>query len=105
MEDKRHTTTVTTTKVNVRKALEAAGAAELTHEEERILRMRSGSSLAPSDRLELKGQEHPEARAKLAMIERLAMEAMRIEPPPRARRSESAKGHIVDRLRRETSRK
>ena len=66
----------------------------LTPKEEQIIRMRYGISAGPDHRLEFRGQEHDETRVKLAMIEQLAIQAMR------ARRGPSKKEKIIDKLTR-----
>ena len=97
--EKRHTTTVVTTKTDIREAL-AQGV--LTPEEERVLRMRHGISEKPSAVLELKGQHHEETRAKLAMIENLLLETMRDGTARSEERTNSSqKQHIINRLRNE----
>ena len=100
MSNKQNTTT-TTTRVNVREALNRA--TELTAEEERVLRMRYGVSVQPTARLELKGQDHAETRAKLAHIEKLAIDAMSTEQPaPAPAAANSAKARMIQRLRDES---
>ena len=103
MKNKRPTTTVTT-RINVREALDRADS-PLTAEEERVLRMRHGVTARSEQPLGLKGQEHPEARAKRAMIEQMVLEAMQGGPKPAptaaGRTSEDTKAHIIRRLRKE----
>ncbi len=67
-------TTTVTTKVDVARTLTDAG---LTAEEEKVLRMRYAMKAAPSTRLDLVGQHDPETRAKLAMIEQLALAGLK----------------------------
>lgn len=101
MSDSKKTTTTTVTRVNVREALDRG---VVTPEEERVLRMRHGIGEKPSARLGLKGQENPEVRAKLAMIEQMAIEAMRqaaTKPAAAATPVASRKAQILERLRRE----
>ena len=95
---KKRTTTTTSTRINVRKALENAG--NLTHEEERLLRMRAGVS--HDGALEMKGQQFDQTRALLAMIEQEALEAMRMSAPSAVkpvRGEEAAKAEIIASLR------
>ncbi len=99
MKDKRNTTTVET-RVNVKAALQAAPAGTLTHEEERLLRMRSGTGLAPRAGLELKGQANAETRAQLAFLEAQALEMMRRPMTPAATpEGEARKAMILRKLR------
>ena len=106
VKNKRPTTTVSTS-VNVREALERSTRGPLSHEEERVLRMRSGTTVRDNERLALKGQSHAESRAKLAMIEQAIMQelqerAQQQRPSPVAgRESVSTKEHIIRRLRGE----
>ena len=107
MKNKRPTTTVSTS-VNVREALERNTRGPLSHEEERVLRMRSGTTVGDNERLALKGQSHAETRAKLAMIEKAIMQelqerAQQQQRPARVagRESVSTKEHIIRRLRGE----
>lgn len=114
LKEKRHTTTVTT-EVNVREALTRAPEGTLTHEEERLLRMRRGVPLESVEKLGLKGQAFAETRAKLAMIEKMALEALQERAQDKTARAPAAKpanpqahnpakAHIISRLRRETPR-
>ncbi len=102
MRDKRNTTTVETV-ISVAKALDLAPAGSLSPEQERLLRMRSGSSGDARAPLELKGQSNPETRAKLAMIEALAIQALSRPAPARPARTPAAenptKALIIARLR------
>jgi DNA-directed RNA polymerase sigma subunit (sigma70/sigma32) len=103
VDEKRHTkTTVVGTKVDIREALTEG---VLMPEEERIVRMRYGISENKSTKLELCGQEDPETRAKLAMIEQQALEAMSRAPrharPVSVRKMGDRKQSIIERLRRE----
>lgn len=67
---KKRTTTTTSTRINVRKAIEQNKS--LSHEEERLLRMRAGVSYDGT--LEMKGQQFDHTRALLAMIEKEALQ-------------------------------
>jgi hypothetical protein len=105
VKNKRPTTTVSTS-VNVREALERSQNTRLTHEEERMLRMRSGTTVRDTERLALKGQSHAETRAKLALIEQAIMAEMQERTQRRpaqvaGRESVSTKEHIIRRLRGE----
>jgi DNA-directed RNA polymerase sigma subunit (sigma70/sigma32) len=96
----RRSTTTVETKVSVKAALERAPAGTLTAEEERVVRMRSGSSPDSRAPLGLVGQEHPETRAKLAMLEQMALQAMRRPAPaPAAETPNPVKAHLLRRLR------
>ena len=91
-------TTTTSTRINVREALTRAQN-KLTHEEERLLRMRA--AVSHSGALELTGQEFDHTRALLAMIEQEALEAMR-EAQPAQKQSTgeaAAKAAIIASLR------
>ncbi|MFT7625505.1 MAG: hypothetical protein ACI9WU_004696 [Myxococcota bacterium] len=85
------TTTITKNKVDVWQALSDA--------EERTVRMRHGISLRPEDKLELRGQEHPEARAQLAFIEQQALEALSAPRRSGPTADPQVKSHIIARLR------
>lgn len=100
MRDKRNTTTVET-RVDVKAALQALPNGTLTHEEERLLRMRSGTGLPPRGALELKGQNNAEVRAQLAMIEAQALEALKRRPmtPAATPEGEARKALIMRKLR------
>ncbi len=99
MKEKRNTTTVET-RTNVKAALQALPAGTLTHEEERLLRMRSGAG-SFGGKHELKGQAHPETRAQLAMLEAQALEAMtrRVATPAATPEGEARKALILKKLR------
>lgn len=97
MKDK---TTTTTTRIDVQKVLE-----KCTPEEERVLRMRRGISEKPSAMLQQKPMPNDEARVKLAMITKMALE--RLEGRPQVTEqmeptitSTPRKDHIIERLRR-----
>ena len=105
--DTRNTTTVQTrakVATDPKSALEFATPGTLTHEEERVVRMRTGASVDPRTPHELKGQSNPELRAKLAMIEALAMDALSRPAPAKPTAAPSTvsnptKAHIIARLR------
>ncbi len=71
---KTTTRTATTTRRDVHKALRKA---ELTREEELVLRLRHGLSEPGATHLEFRGTTHPELAAKLALIEADALAHMR----------------------------
>ena len=96
----RRSTTTVETKVSVKAALERAPAGTLSAEQERVLRMRTGSSPDSRAPLGLVGQGNPETRAKLAMLEQMAIEAMRRPASaPTAEAPNSVKAHLLRRLR------
>lgn len=81
---------------------EAMRQAKLSHEEERVLRMRHGLAVPASTPLGYRAQEHPELAAKLAFIERdalQALEAMRAPAPVSAEKM-ALQQAIIDRLKR-----
>ena len=100
MRDTRNTTTVQT-QISVKKALELAPAGTLSPEQERVLRMRTGASLDLGSSLDLQGQAHPETRAKLAMMEALAMEALACPKAskPAVKAENATKALIIARLK------
>ena len=93
------TTTKTTTRVDIRKKL-ADG--HLDPLEERVVRMRHGITEKRNAELKLKDIPNDETRARLAMIEKMALDRMagHKEPAPRAETSTHRKDHIIERLRR-----
>ena len=72
-------TRTTDTKERMRETLAKA---KLTQEEENVLRMRHGVSEPGGHRLETRGQDNPETRAKLALLEKSIIDAMRRRPDP-----------------------
>lgn len=66
MSQKSSSSTMTSTEV--RQLLRSA-AKHLTAREEKVARMRSGSSLERTETLPRRGQDHPEARAELLALE------------------------------------
>lgn len=98
MKDKTTTTTTTTTRVDVRKAF-AEGL--MTPDEERVIRMRHGIGERSETKLEQKVMPTDEARAKLAMIEKMAMDTiMGRSEQPVVETANPRKDHIIGRLRR-----
>lgn len=76
--------------------------AQLTRDEELVLRMRHGISESRQAALEFRGQNHPEVAAKLALMELAALEELQdmgvrpVENP----RDAAVKAAIIDRLKR-----
>ena len=100
---KQRNTTTTVTRVNVREALNRAPTGTLTREEEMVLRMRHGVPVDANAELGLVGQQFTETRARLAMIERLALDALSQDDEVQQEAPEAAnplKAHIIDRLNR-----
>ncbi len=76
--------------------------AQLTRDEELVLRLRHGIAEPRTAALEFRGQAHPELAAKLAMMELAALEelqAMGVRPRENAREA-AVKAAIIDRLKR-----
>lgn len=92
------TRTAAPTVETVREALHRA---DLTQEEENVLRMRMGIGEAASHELEFRGQSHPETRAKLAMLERTLLEAMRRRPDPDAPEYAERRARILRKLEKD----
>jgi hypothetical protein len=66
----KHKTSATTqTVTSSRELLKALTSADLTHEEELVLRMRFGIPESGSTELQFRGVENPEVAARLAFIE------------------------------------
>jgi len=91
------TTTKTTTRIDVRKKL-AEG--RLDPLEERVVRMRHGITEKPGAELQLKHIPNDEVRARLAMIEKMALDRMSGQKAPAPRAETHRKDHIIERLRR-----
>jgi DNA-directed RNA polymerase sigma subunit (sigma70/sigma32) len=53
--------------------------ADLTPEEEVVVRLRYGLTLAPEDRLEFRGQDNEELQIRLALMEKLILERLESE--------------------------
>ncbi len=92
----------TTAKVRVNdKDLGAAfRQANLSREEELVLRMRHGISEPRTAQLEYRGQHIPEIAAKLAMMEAATLDEMRGQEPPEDPRQSAMKARIIERLKR-----
>ncbi|MCA9522945.1 MAG: hypothetical protein KC609_18345 [Myxococcales bacterium] len=75
-----------------RRTLESA---PLTAEEEKILRMRHGIGASAEHELEKQGEAHPEARAKLAMIEQLVLAELNERQSLQAKRDK-----VIDKLKK-----
>ncbi len=86
----------TATRRDVNKAMRKA---ELTREEELVLRMRHGIDESGHTRLEFRGQDHPEIAAKLAMIEADALTHIRPHEASAEDASAALKSSIIDELR------
>lgn len=91
------TETTTQTRTSRRELQRALRRADLTREEELVLRMRHGIPASESTPLEYRGQSHPELAAKLALIEADAVAAMR----PRSAQTEDPqlKSDIISKLK------
>lgn len=74
--------------------------AQLTREEELVLRMRHGVAEAREAALEFRGQHIPEIAAKLAMMEAAALDELRDREPAEDPRESATKARIIDRLKR-----
>ena len=88
----------TVTRREVNKALHKA---DLTHEEELVLRMSYGISEPGNAPLEFRGQQDEQLSTKLAMMEAAALDAMRpraVAPMPLE--GQALKTAIVDRLKK-----
>lgn len=85
------TQTVVRTRVELDQALRRA---QLTAEEENVLRMRYGVPLDPTAPLELRGQAQPEVRAQLALLEKQLL------TPTTTDVDEGRRATIIDRLRK-----
>lgn len=103
-EDKhtRDSATETTTTITVEEAdavaVQAGGEADLTPEEEKVIRMLYGKSLAGQEALEFASDANMETRLKLAMIEAHLLnlfEAGALEPDPATGKPRSV---LADRL-------
>jgi len=53
--------------------------ADLTPEEEVVIRLRYGLSLAPEERLSFRGQDNEELQPRLALMEKLILERLETE--------------------------
>lgn len=88
----------TVTRREVRRAIEKA---DLTREEELVLRMAYGVSESPNAPLEFRGQQDEQLSTKLAMMEAAALDAMQpntVAPMPVE--GQALKSAIVDRLKK-----
>lgn len=90
------TQTRTASRRAIRKAMQKA---DLTHEEELVLRLRYGLSEPRSTHLAYRGSNSPEIAAKLALIEADALARMRPRPADKLEGHE-LKQDIIDKLRR-----
>jgi len=93
--EKRKTTTTDVkviTRADVRNMINAGN---LTEEEERFIRMRYGISEGPSAKIMRRGQDNPETRAQLALIEASMI------PDGLTQVNETVKNRIISRLRRQ----
>lgn len=80
------------TRADVRKMINTV---DLTQEEERYIRMRFGISEGPTAKIERRGQDNAETRAKLALIEASMI------PDGLSQVNETVKNRIISRLRRQ----
>jgi len=74
--------------------------ANLSREEELVLRMRHGISEPRTAQLEYRGQTIPEIAAKLAMMEAATLDEMRGQTPTEDPQKSAAKARIIERLKR-----
>lgn len=74
--------------------------ANLSREEELVLRMRHGIAEPQGAALEFRGQHIPEIKAKLAMMELAAIDEMAEMTPAEDPRDSALKARIIDRLKR-----
>lgn len=102
--EKRTAQSTTTTSRSVetqrRDLVEALRQGQLNREEELVLRMRHGISEPGSTPLTFRGQEVPEIKAKLALIEADLLSRLRPEPAAESTGDDALKAHIIDRLKR-----
>ena len=77
---KKRTTTTTSTRTDIREALEKAQG-HSTHENGEVLGVRPAVQKKTAGELELRGQNFEHTRALLAMIEQEAIEALRMKQP------------------------
>ena len=100
----RYSKTITTEReqtVTRREVKQALQKADLTREEELVLRMSYGVSESPNAPLEFRGQQDEQLATKLAMMEAAALDAMQpntIAPMPIE--GQALKSAIVDRLKK-----
>jgi DNA-directed RNA polymerase sigma subunit (sigma70/sigma32) len=94
---KRHQTSTQARTTTRREVLKAIRKADLTREEELVLRMRYGIAEPRSAHLEFRGSDDQEVAAKLAFIEADALAHMR--PHPAEPDAEELKRSLIDRLR------
>jgi hypothetical protein len=90
-------TVVRTTQRELQKALQRA---DLSREEELVLRMRHGITEPKSAKLEFRGQGDPELSAKLAMIEASVLDSQRGAPAQEDLQGDALKHALVERLKR-----
>lgn len=88
MASPKNTSTLTTAEV---RALLRTAAEGLSAREEKVLRLRTGNSLAKSAPLPRRGQENADARAELAALEIELMLKFAPKPAPKAEPKPSAK--------------
>lgn len=75
--------------------------ANLSREEELVLRMRHGISEPRTARLEYRGQHIQEIAAKLALMEAATLDELRAaQEPPEDPRQSAMKARIIERLKR-----
>jgi hypothetical protein len=88
----------TVTRTEVKKAIQTA---DLTHEEELVLRMSYGISEPGNTPLEFRGQQDEQLSAKLAMMEAAALDVTRLRAvAAMPRDGQALKSSIVDRLKK-----
>lgn len=74
--------------------------ANLSREEELVLRMRHGISEPRTARLEYRGQQNQEIAAKLALMEAATLDELRGHEQPEDPRQSAMKARIIERLKR-----
>lgn len=97
----KHTQSATTqTVTSSRELVEALKHANLTHEEELVIRMRHGIAESGDAELTFRGTENPEMAARLAFIESNAMQHAGLQPVEIAGvESDELKSSIIEDLR------
>lgn len=98
--EKTSTTTETRTEVSRRDLGKAFRKADLTVEEEQVLRMRAGLPLPGGAPLAFRGQTSAELATKLAMIEHEALGRVRARPASAPLEGRALKSAIIDELKK-----
>ena len=97
----KHTKSATTqTVTSSRELVQALERADLTHEEELVLRMRFGIAESGNTELQFRGSDNPELAARLAFIESNAMQHAGLQSVEAAgMESDELKSSIIEDLR------